>query len=694
MATRAAPGCIERAARGILARKYRPTKHSHAIGRGVLLQEASLSVPARASGLRLLGLPGLLGCLCATPVAVADDWLPVTPEELHMTGEPLAPKAPAIYLYRQVDRDDSNFEEFNYVRIKILSDEGLEYASVEIPFVKNTEDIRSIRARTIRPDGAIINFDGTVYEKPIFKTRNVGLLAKAFTLPGAEVGCIIEYRYTHRLSFGWVFDSHWILSQELFTKHAKFSLNRNTHFTLVWSWPQGLPPGTEAPKDESGRIRLETHDVPAFVTEEHMPPENEQRVRVDFIYDAEQIPRINPAAYWKQHGKRLYDEVQRFTDERRAMEKALAQVIQATDAPEARLRKLYERTQRIQNLSFESESEQEAGQRNDDSIRSVDDVWSRGYGNARQINWLFLALARTAGIEAYPVLVSTRDRYFFSSTLMNAGELNSALVLVKLDGKELYLEPGVPFTPFGLLPWYETGVEGLRLDKDGGTWLRTPMPDPSASRIEHKASLSFDAGTLSGRVTVTYTGLEASWRRLQERAEDDTARRQFLENDLEGSIPTGVHVKLANSPDWSAWDAPLVAEYELEVPGWATPAGRRLLLPLGLFGAHERHTFEHAIRVHAMYFDYPYLHADEVTIELQPPWVIDAIPKPRTLDLEAVMYKTAAEAQKQSLHITRELTLNAALVNVKYYDSIRGFYDTVRTGDEEQVVLSYGAAKR
>ena len=42
----------------------------------------------------------------ALPVAKADDWLPISPEELKMTSEPKAPGASAVYLYRQVDRAD------------------------------------------------------------------------------------------------------------------------------------------------------------------------------------------------------------------------------------------------------------------------------------------------------------------------------------------------------------------------------------------------------------------------------------------------------------------------------------------------------------------------------------------------------------------------------------------------------------
>src|SRR5581483_12235926 len=84
--------------------------------------------------------------------ASADDFLPFAPAELHMTNEPEAPGAPAIYLYRQVDRDDSRYVEHIHLRIKVLTEAGLEYANAEIPFIKGVEGIRNIQARTIRPD--------------------------------------------------------------------------------------------------------------------------------------------------------------------------------------------------------------------------------------------------------------------------------------------------------------------------------------------------------------------------------------------------------------------------------------------------------------------------------------------------------------------------------------------------------------
>ena len=605
-----------------------------------------------------------------------------------MTREPAAPGAPAIYLYRQVDRDDTRYTESVYVRIKILTEAGLDYANVEIPFKQGTEHVNSIRARTIRPDGSTVNFDGTTYEKPIAKSNRLKYFAKTFTLPEATVGSILEYRYDLSLPYGWIYDSRWILSDDLFTRVARYSLIPDRSYSLIWSWPHGLPPGTEAPKKDRDKIRLETHNVPAVVAEEHMPPEDEVRYRVDFIYDAEPISRKDPVAFWKAHGKLLYDQVQRFSDKRAAMEKAVAQVVAPGDTADTRLRKLYARVQRIHNLSYASTSEQEANQEQPDSIHNVEDVWNKGYGDARQITWLFLALARAAGADASPVMVATRDRYFFSHLIMNPTELNSDAVLVKMDGKDLYLDPGAPFTPFGLLPWYETLVEALSLDKNGGTWTRTPNSAATDSHIDRHGTFKFDRGGLTGKVIVNYTGLEAAWRRQAEQTEDDTARRKFLEENLESAIPTGSEVKLTNSPDWDSWDAPLVAEYDVAIPGWATPAGRHEMLPIGVFGAAETHAFEHTSRVHPIVFEYCFQHSDDFTIEIPDSWSLDTIPKPSTLDLKGLVFEENAEKQLHSLHATRKLTRDVSIVKVEAYDAVRTFYQTVRKADEEPAVLS------
>ncbi|HYM33833.1 MAG TPA: hypothetical protein VET48_00485, partial [Steroidobacteraceae bacterium] len=278
--------------------------------------------------------------------------------------------------------------------------------------------------------------------------------------------------------------------------------------------------------------------------------------------------------------------------------------------------------------------------------------------------------------------------------VMNPYHLNSNVVLVKLDGKDLYVDPGTPATPFGLLPWIETGVQGLRLDKNGGAWVTMPLPPPSESRIVRKANFRMQpSGTLDGKVTVTYTGLEAHWRRLEERNEDEAHRKQFLENEIEYDIPTGIDVTLTNKPDWNSSDPAMIVEYDVKVPGWAAVAGQRALMPVGLFGKREKHTFEHANRTHPLYFNFPYKSEDDIVIDLPTGWQVSSVPQPHSEDKKVLQYGIAAEEKNGALHLKRDLTVNLLLLDKKFYSQLRDFFQAVRTDDEEQIVLGPGKAQ-
>src|SRR5260221_1412199 len=213
---------------------------------------------------------------------------------------------------------------------------------------------------------------------------------------------------------------------------------------------------------------------------------------------------------------------------------------------------------------------------------------------------------------------------------MQSAKLDANVVLVKLNGKDLYLDPGVVFTPYGLLTWSETGVAGLRLDKDGGTWIQTTLPQASESRIERVGKLKLsDSGDLEGKLTVTYIGLEAMYHRMEERNADEVERKKSLEEALTGQIAVGAEAELTNKPDWTSSETPLVAEFNLKIPGWTSSAGRRVMIPAAIFTAAERGVFEHANRVQPIYFEYPYEKADDLTIQLPLGWQVSSVPTPQ-----------------------------------------------------------------
>jgi Domain of Unknown Function with PDB structure (DUF3857) len=643
----------------------------------------------------------LLGALAFRPaVAGAVSFQPVSPDELKMTSEPKAPGAPAIILFRQVDRDDRGLtaHEDVYFRIKILTEEGRKYADVEIPFYKDQGNIVNLHARTIKPDGTIVEFSGKAFDKSIVKSRGLKYLAKTFTLPDVQVGGILEYYYTQDLAEHYVFDSHWILSNELYTKTAKFSLRPYTNdymtFHLRWTW-HNLPPGTTAPAEAPNHIvAMEATDIPAFHTEDYMPPENEMKSRVDFIYSEDAFEH-DPDLYWKKLGKKRYGAMESFIGKQKSMEQAVGEIVAPGDTPEVKLRKIYSRVQQIRNTSYEvAKTEQEQKRNKEKNPDNVQAIWKKQYGDGVELTWLFLALARAAGFEASGLWVSDRSNYFFMPQTMDGGRLNANVVSVKLDGKDLFFDPGAEFTPFGMLPWIETGVQGLKLDKEGGTWVQTPVPAPEESRIQRKAELKVNetTGGLEGKVTLTYTGLEAWQRRVEKRLSDDAERKNFLEEELRDSIPAGCDVDLTNQPDWKSSSSPLIAEFTLKVPGWISGAGKRALLPVGLFSAAEKRMFDHAERVNPVYFQFPFQRSDDISIDFPLGWQIGTLPKTQKLDAKAITYSLDFGNDKGTLHLNRLLNVDVILVPVANYSALRTIFQIVRTGDEEQVILQPGGS--
>jgi uncharacterized protein DUF3857/transglutaminase superfamily protein len=628
-------------------------------------------------------------------LSLAASWPPVSPDELKMTEEPLAPGASAIILYRQVDRDDSGntAHEDDFVRIKILKEEGRKYADIEIPFYRESgNNVVHVGGRTVRPDGSVANFEGKPFDKSIVKARGLKYMAKTFTLPDAEVGSVIEYWYTIDFSENYVFDSHWLLSDELFMRRGVFSLKPYTSdynvFHLRWSWHL-LPNGAAPPKEGPDHIiRMEVSNVPAFLIEDFMPPEDELKSRVDFTY-SEDTSAKNSDDFWKKRGKKLNGSVESFTDKHKAMEEAVSQIVSSSDAPELKLQKIYARVQQIRNTSYEVEkTDVEIKRDKEKPNANVEDVWKRGYGNGRELNYLFLALARAAGFEAHEVFASDRRHYFFDPALMDAHKLDSDLIVVKVSGKDVFCDPGAAFTPFGMLIWPETAVPGLRVDKDGGSWIQTPLPQSSDSEIERTAKLTLsETGDLEGKLSVTFTGLEALRRRVEERNEDDADRKKTLEDEAKEYIPAATELHLTNKPEWGNSSLPLVAEYDLKIPGWVSGAGRRALLPVGIFSAPEKNIFEHENRVHPIYFEFPFEKVDDVSITLPLGWQIGSLPPAVDKDAKAARYIMKAESDKNTVHLRRQLSMDLLLLDAKYYAALRNFFQLVRTGDEEQVVL-------
>jgi hypothetical protein len=210
--------------------------------------------------------------------------------------------------------------------------------------------------------------------------------------------------------------------------------------------------------------------------------------------------------------------------------------------------------------------------------------------------------------------------------------------------------------------------------------------------VERKADLSLtDTGDLEGKLTVTYTGLEAESHRHEERFEDEAGRRKYLEEAVQRAIPAGSEITLTNQPDWNSSASPLVTEFTLKVPAWASQTGRRVMLPVGLFSAPEKHLFDHADRVHPIYMNYPSQLKEDVAISLPAGWQIGTLPAEHKQDGHIITYSLTMSKDKSTVRLNRAITVDFLLLDQKHYTALRNFFQGIKTSDDQQIILQPSA---
>jgi hypothetical protein len=453
----------------------------------------------------------------------------------------------------------------------------------------------------------------------------------------------------------------------------------------------GLPEGA-VPAKKGASYVLDMTDVPPLPDEQYAPPEDWSKMMVRFIYSDDDDIALPVDEFWKKKAAAWAENVDRFVGKHKLVDQEVARLVQPGETTEAKLRKLYARAQQVQNTDYEREkTEKEAKRDNRAENNNADDVLKHGYGSGYDINLLFIALARSAGFEASYLRIAPRNTTFFKKNILDTKQLSGAVALVKADGKQIFLDPATLYCPYGLLTWEQTGVMGLRAAKNGPEFIATPDPRSNEAVTLREAQLRLADGMVDGTVKLTFRGMEAVRWRLNERDEDDTERRKDLEKELGDWLPSGARIDMVSVNSWTSSEEPLIAEFKVSMPSVMTQTGKRLLLATGLFQRNNMHPFRHAERKLPIYYSYPYRDLDDIYIELPAGYALEGNPPPKTIRTDFAVYQRAAAFEGNKLHLQRRFVIEGFVFMPTVYPQIRSFYDGVRAGDEETLVMKGGA---
>ena len=648
-----------------------------------------------------------LVCLIVAPVLAVSgsDWKPVDPGELALKAPMVEKDADAEALFwevrvaDEVDGDGPRTVINHYVRIKIFTERGRESQSkIDIAYRENWS-IKDIAARTIKPDGTIIEIKKSdVLERIIVKEGGRKLKAKSFALSGVEPGAIIEYRWRE------VRDDHLAnyirlyFQRDVPVQNVRYLIKplQSPYFPFGMRVQTFRADHTPFVKEKNGFYATSMANVPAFREEPRMPPEDSVRPWM-LVYYSEDRQLIGEK-FWKQLGKENFERNKSRLKVSDEVKQATAAAIGDATEPDQKIERIFEFCRsKIKDVDDDASGMTTEERAKLKENKSPADTIKRGMGTGYDIDMLFAAMAITAGFDARVVNLADRSDVFFDKGFPDDYFIRAYDVAVRVGDTWKFYDPASTYVPFGMLRWQEEDQEALLSDPKDPVWVRTPLSPPNKSKEKRVAKLRLDEdGTLEGDVRVEYHGHMAVERKEWDDDDSPAQREETLKETVKSRMSTAElsSISIENVTDPIK---PFTYVYKIRVPGYAQRTGKRIFLQPAFFQRGLNSLFSTSARRHAIYFNYPWSEEDEVHIELPAGFTLDTPDAPAAFGSKPISEYTpilSITKDGRTLVYKRQFYFGGdgrILFPVEAYAQLKAYFDTLHKQDSHAVVLKQAA---
>ena len=372
-------------------------------------------------------------------------------DDIGMTRYDKDPSAEAVVLH-DYGKSSIVFRDQGFIvyyerttRIKIFSEAGLRWANVEIPIYQEGgiyEKVFELEACTYNLTDGNLNRKQLDPENCHEEKLNEFWNVLKFAMPDVREGSVIEYKYT--ISSQYMFNLRdWEFQWRIPVVYSEYEVHMVPFYTYTWLL-QGASKfdvytsyiDKNLPKSygQAGRYydmiyKFGMRDMPAFRDEEFITSINDYIIKLDFQLSSVHDPYgsvYNIISTWPD----MIEELLKHDDFGKYIKKSEKLANKLVDIDMISHMSPPERFNTIINYV--------KGNYNWNKINSkyahkpVNDLLADKYGNNAEINLFLTGLLRAAGLEAYPVILSTREHGKIKYDYPFSHFFNYVLVWVKL----------------------------------------------------------------------------------------------------------------------------------------------------------------------------------------------------------------------------------------------------------------------
>jgi len=424
-----------------------------------------------------------------------------------------------------------------------------------------------------------------------------------------------------------------------------------------------------------------------------MPPINTIRWRVQFYFTYAR----NARDFWDSESKIWNLGNENFLHISNTIKKAAAGLVNSEDTDEQKARKIYAAVMKLDNTDWSRvKSQAERKKEKLKEIHSVDDIWKNQSGPGNAIALIYVALARAAGLKAWPAQIVDRNLALFDYDYLDFDQLDDYIAIVNIGGKDIFVDPAQKVAPFGSLHWAHTLATGFRESDSGPAEIETPEFDYKDNTVARTADLTVDAASNArGTARIVLSGAPALYWRQQALQNDVGELKKEFKEYLVNDLPDGIDVDFDHFAQLEDDESNLTAIVNLSgMIGTAT--GKRLILPGLFFETRAKHPFvSQDKRTTPVDVHFPEMESDDVVYHLPPGYTVESAPRTPEVNWTGIAQMRINSAVKEdSVEVTRVFARTFTLLKPEDYGDLHNFYLRLALADQQQILLSRPVAAK
>ncbi len=592
-----------------------------------------------------------------------------------------------------------------HLRIRLMNRNGFDAATISIGLYQGNS---SMEERIEKLEAYTFNLENGAVEKTkldnnsIFKDKvNKNILVKKFTMPNLHEGSIIDIAYTVKSPFERSIDA-WSFQREYPVLWSEFKVGVPQLYKFV-TLAQGyhpfaieemttdrgsffiLVPG-ETASDRSETIRYDgtvytsiwaMENVPAIKPESFTTTLDNHIAKVSFQLSKIQYPN-SPVKDVMNNWFKVADELMKSPDFGEEISGSLSWLKSELKTITQGQTSEYDASKRIYEYvrnNFTCSNHQGVYKTN-----SLKKIFQSKSGSVAELNLLLTAMLTAQGLDAHPVVLSTRDNGIMSETYPIQDRMNYVICRATVDGKYYLLDGSYPKLGFGQLNDKCYNGTGRLIDKM--PYLVNLSPD---SVVESKTTTFFLLNTEDGK-------FEGNCTSFLGRSESYDLRESLVNGDiaeyaktLKKGFSSDVTVSNVTIDSLKNYDEPAVVKYDMKFN-----LDEDIIYLNPLFNeAKKVNPFKAAERFYPVEMEHAFSEVIIVRMDIPKGYAVEEMPKSTRVKLNENegIFEYLTSKQDDIIQLRSTVKLNKANFLPDDYQTLRDFFAYIVKKQGEQIVL-------